>query len=97
MANKREKKTTDIQKKLEEAKKMRLEALAKAEKSVAKNEKDYKEEFEDFWAKNKKAYGKDKSLQNVIWVHLKAIKCDKPEKFEEGIENFGLKKLKGDK
>jgi hypothetical protein len=94
MSSKKDKKTQDIQQKMDEAKKMRLSMLeAKGPKKPL--DSDSYKEFEKFWARNRKSYGADRSLLNVIWSHLKAISCDKPDKFEEGIKHFGL--IKGDK
>jgi len=90
MATKKDKKTSDIQKKLEAARQIRLEMLK--DSIITEEIKDYKEEFEDFWVRNRKAYGEKKELGKILWMHLKAIKHDIPEKFEEGLKNFGIKK-----
>jgi predicted urease superfamily metal-dependent hydrolase len=96
MANKKEKKTSDVQQKLAAARQLRLEQAEKLGKAEAKKEvKDHKEEWSNYWTKNRKAYGESKEIGEIIWLHLKAIGCDKPEKFEEGIKNFGINK--GDK
>jgi hypothetical protein len=57
-------------------------------------EREKRESFRLFWARNKRKYGKAKDLENIIWIHLKAIKMDDPEKFEAGLSHFGLKKTK---
>jgi len=57
-------------------------------------EREKRESFRLFWTQNKRKYGKSKNLENIIWLHLKAIKMDEPEKFESGIAHFGLKKTK---
>jgi len=95
MATKKDKKTSDIQKKLEEAKQMRLEQAEKLGKASPKKEEDAKEAWDLFWIQNRKAYGESKEIGKILWLHLKAIGCNKPEKFEEGIKNFGINK--GDK
>jgi len=97
MASKKEKKTKDIMSKLEEARKLRLQMLEekRGEPAGKARKRDRYKEFEDFWARNRKAYGADRSLANVLWAHLKAVGCDEPGKFEEGIKHFGLSK--GDK
>ena len=95
MATKKDKKTTDIQKKLEEARKLRLEQAKNIAISKVDESKNYKEEWDLFWVKNRKSYSETKELGEIIWLHLKAIKHDKPEKFIEGIKNFGINK--GDK
>jgi len=71
------------------------EALIQARLSKkGKEEADFRSEFSNFWAKNKKAYGKSKDLdiEGVLWVHLKASGHDTPEQFEAGIKHFGLEK-----
>lgn len=52
-----------------------------------------REQFRIFWASEKYKYGKPKSLEQVLWLHLKASKFDDPEKFEDGLKHFGLKKV----
>jgi predicted urease superfamily metal-dependent hydrolase len=95
MSTKKDKKTSDIQEKLAAAKQIRLEQAEMLGKSgKKKEEKDHQEEWNLFWTRNRKAYKETKEIGKIIWLHLKAIGCDKPEKFIQGIENFGLK---GDK
>lgn len=53
-----------------------------------------KDLFRVFWAEEKYKYGKAKDLESILWVHLKAIKCDSPESFDKGLAHFGLKKVK---
>lgn len=57
-------------------------------------EKEKREQFRLFWAKCKRKYGKTKSIEEIIWLHLKSSKMDEPEKFEAGLAHFGLKKTK---
>jgi hypothetical protein len=52
-----------------------------------------REAFRLHWAQEKSKYGKSKDLEEILWLHLKAIKMDTPEKFEAGIKHFGLSKL----
>jgi len=95
MSTKKDKKTLDIQEKLEAAKQMRLEQAERLSKLDKKSdEKDHQEEWNLFWTRNRKAYKETKEIGEIIWLHLKAIGCNRPEKFEQGIKNFGLK---GDK
>jgi hypothetical protein len=49
--------------------------------------------FREHWAQEKYKYGKSKDLEQIIWLHLKATSQDEPEKFEDGIAHFGLKKI----
>ena len=50
--------------------------------------------FKLFWAQSRKKYGKPKELESILWVHLKATGNDQPEKFEDGIAHFGLKRIR---
>jgi uncharacterized Zn finger protein len=58
------------------------------------NEEQKREAFRIFWTSNKAKYGKSKSLEKAIWLHLKTIGMNSPEKFADGLANFGLKKVK---
>lgn len=58
------------------------------------NEAQKREAFRIFWAGNKSKYGTSKQLEKVLWLHLKSVGMDHPEKFHDGIFNFGLKKVK---
>jgi membrane-anchored protein YejM (alkaline phosphatase superfamily) len=58
------------------------------------SEQERREAFRLFWAQEKYKYGKPKELENVLWLHLRAIKMDSPESFEKGLQNFGLSKEK---
>lgn len=76
---------------IEEAKAYRA-SLAKP--AVVKlTEQQRRDAFRVFWAKEKYAYGQPKKLEEIIWLHLKSLKMDDPSKFEDGIKNFGLKKI----
>jgi hypothetical protein len=80
----------NLQERLDAARQMRL---AMAKPKSPKNDEDNREKFADFWARQKRVYGKEKDLEEVLWLHLKAINHDEPSLFEKGIENFGLKKV----
>lgn len=60
----------------------------------ALTEEDVKEKFRVFWAQEKHKYGKSKDMEEILWKHLKAAKMDAPEKFEDGLAHFGLKKIR---
>lgn len=64
------------------------------EKAQELGEHEKREQFRLYWAQNKYKYGKAKDLEEILWVHLKAAKLDHPEKFEDGIAHFGLKKIR---
>ena len=58
------------------------------------SDKEKREQFRLFWAKERKAYGNPKGLEEILWVHLKASKLDSPEQFEAGLKHFGLQKVR---
>ncbi len=77
---------------LEQARAYRASLYKPTAKELTEEQK--KEAFRIFWASNKKKYDQKKSLEKVIWLHLKSIGMDSPEQFNEGLANFGLKKVK---
>ncbi len=58
------------------------------------NEEQKREAFRIFWASNKSKYGRSKSLEKALWLHLKTIGMSSPDQFAQGLDNFGLKKVK---
>ena len=76
---------------LEEAKTYRASLFKPAVKKLSEAEK--REKFRLFWAQSRKKYGRPRELEPILWIHLQATKQDEPEKFEEGLKHFGLKKL----
>ncbi len=77
---------------LEEAKAWRASLYKPQPKILTEDQK--REAFRIFWASHKSKYGRSKSLEKALWLHLKTVKMDSPEKFAEGLDNFGLKKVK---
>lgn len=71
-----------------------LRAAAHKPKPTELSVEDSREEFRKFWAQEKSKYGKSKDLEEIIWLHLKAVKQASPEQFEAGIAHFGLKKVR---
>ena len=47
--------------------------------------------FRMWWAEQKYRYGQPKELEEILWLHLKAIDHTRPDQFEKGLANFGLK------
>lgn len=47
--------------------------------------------FKSYFVKIKRKLKLDASLEQVLWLHLKATGNNKPELFDKGIENFGYK------
>lgn len=76
----------------EEAKAFRAALYKPPVHTLSEDEK--REAFRIFWVSNKAKYGKGKSLEKAIWLHLKTVKMDSPEQFSNGLEHFGLKKIK---
>jgi hypothetical protein len=76
---------------IEEARAFRAAKHVDMPKKMSEPQK--REAFRMFWAQNKAKYGKKKDLEGVLWVHLKAIKMDTPDKFNAGISHFGLKRI----
>ncbi len=58
------------------------------------SEDEKREAFRIFWASQKAKFGKGKTLEKTLWLHLKAVGMNSPEKFADGLEHFGLKKVK---
>ena len=85
-------KSEDVEMTLEEAKAYRASLAVKKEKILTDAQK--REAFRVFWAREKSKYSKSKEIESILWIHLKAIKMNEPDKFEAGIKNFGLKKIK---
>ncbi len=77
---------------LEEAKAFRASLYRPIPKVLTEVQK--REAFRIFWTGQKKKYGKGKSLEQALWLHLKTIGMNTPDKFAEGLANFGLKKVK---
>ena len=88
------KKTTKKQEsqedKIAKARKKRL-ALAAEKAPKQEKESDSREDFRKYFLKLSKKLNIDKSLEFVIWTHLKTIKCDKKELFDKGVKHFGYK------
>ena len=77
---------------LEEAKAFRASLYKPTERVLPEHE--IREQFRLFWAKNRTKYGRNRDLEDVLWIHLKSAKFDDPKKFEEGLKHFGLKKIR---
>ena len=77
---------------LEEAKAYRAGLYKPQIKVLSDAEK--REAFRVFWTSQKAKYGQSKKIEKAIWLHLKSINMDSPDKFSEGLANFGLKKVK---
>lgn len=76
---------------VEEARKIRA-SMHKAS-DVVLTEQQKREAFRIFWAQEKSQYAMSADLEEVIWLHLKAMKMDVLEKFTDGIKHFGLTKI----
>jgi hypothetical protein len=60
-------------------------------KNKKKDKDNNREEFRKYFLKLNKKLNLNKSLEEVIWIHLKTIKHDKKELFDKGVEHFGYK------
>lgn len=81
-----------VQMTAEEARAFRAALYDPAPKPL--REEQCREAFRVFWAANKSKYGRPKSLEKALWLHLKSMKMTSPEQFKEGLDHFGLKKVK---
>lgn len=77
---------------LAEARELRKAAAKAQPKALSEQEK--REMFRLYWAQEKSKYGKSKDFEQILWLHLKAMKMDAPEQFETGIKHFGLTKVR---
>ena len=48
-----------------------------------------REAFRIYFIQLKKKVNLSSDLENIIWLHLKAMKFDKPELFAQGVKHFG--------
>ena len=67
------------------------EAVQKPKAKRPLTDKEAREAFRVYFIKAKRKLGIAASLEEIIWMHLKATGHDKPESFEKGIEHFGYK------
>lgn len=88
----KEKKQPSAEMSLEEAKAFRASLYKPMPKPLTEAQK--REAFRVFWASNKKKYGRAKSIEKALWLHLTAMGMNSPEQFAQGLQNFGLKKVK---
>lgn len=56
-----------------------------------KKESQVRRDFKQYFVKLKRKLSLDPSLEEVIWLHLKATGFAKEELFDKGVENFGYK------
>lgn len=63
------------------------------EAKMAKKEaiEDSREEFRKYFVGLKRKLGLAPELENVIWLHLKAVNMAQKDKFNEGVKHFGYK------
>ena len=88
----RDEQVENVQERISAARAARLAAYKPQPEEQSEQER--RQAFQVFWASNRSSYGKERDMEQLLWLHLKAIKHDTQDKFEAGIENFGLKKLK---
>ena len=54
-------------------------------------EEDVREDFKKYFIKLRRKLNLNSQLEEVIWLHLKAIKMASQDKFDDGVRNFGYK------
>lgn len=91
MAKQDFKEKRDEQMSADEARKYRAALYKPEQKKLSLREK--REAFRVWWAQEKSKYGMSKDLEEVLWLHLEAVKMNEPDKFENGVNHFGLKKV----
>lgn len=72
--------------------------IARAKRKATHEEKnllevkkeDSEEEFRKFFAQKRVSLNLNPSLEGVIWLHFKAYKFDKKDKFSDGLKHFGI-------
>jgi hypothetical protein len=84
MAKKKDEPQLDHMKAAEE---MRSTMIVEKKKKV-----DVRQAFHKHFIKIKSKLNLKPEMEGVLWKHLKATKNDAPEKFDAGIQNFGIKK-----
>ena len=77
------------EKELKQAKKNKVAIAIKKERP--KKESEHREDFRQYFVRLSRKLNLDKYLEEVLWLHLKAIKHDKKELFDDGIKHFGYK------
>lgn len=85
MTEKKTKKSSE--ERAEQARKKRLALFVS--KAQPKEETNEREEFRKYFLKISKKLALKRSVEEILWTHLKTIGCDKKEKFDEGIKHFG--------
>lgn len=84
-------KKTSNEDKIAKARKKRLALAEERGKNKPQEKDNSREDFKKYFLKLQKKVKIDKSLEEVIWIHLKTIGCNKKEKFDEGVKHFGYK------
>ena len=67
------------------------EAVQRSKANRPLTEKETREAFRAYFIKAKRKLGIAASLEEIIWMHLKATGHAKPESFNAGVEHFGYK------
>jgi hypothetical protein len=85
----KKKKDSPSKNSLQQAKDKRKLAWEAKQEKKGNDQKQEREEFRKFFVKIKGKLKLDKSMEEVIWLHLKASGFNKKEDFEKGIKHFG--------
>lgn len=70
---------------------MSNQAIKESKLVTSSDMEDSREEFRKYFVGLKRKLKLAPELENVLWLHLKAIGMDKKEKFNEGVTHFGYK------
>lgn len=76
---------------VDEARALRVALYKEKQNSNTISNKSAREQFKEYFVQIKRKLNLPSNIENAVWLHLKAIGCDKPELFKKGIENFGYK------
>jgi hypothetical protein len=76
---------------LDESKAYRASLISNISRPLTQKQK--RDAFKIYWTQNKKKYGMTGKLEEILWLHLVATKNDSPENFDNGLANFGIKKV----
>ncbi len=66
-------------------------AAHEAKMSKKMSIEDSREEFRKYFVGLKRKLNLAPEIEQVIWLHLKAVGMDKKDKFNEGVQHFGYK------
>lgn len=66
-------------------------AAHEAKMSTKRVDEATREEFRIYFVELKRKLSLEPEIENVLWLHLKAIGMNKKDKFNDGVRHFGYK------